>query len=89
VVVCLWIGITLPIIKDGFFALHHLFIKRKVAIGIFAFRHYSYRTVIVDCSSVRICLNANIPIATFLFINRWCKAKKPSLMMGRVILQSR
>jgi quinol-cytochrome oxidoreductase complex cytochrome b subunit len=26
-----------PLIKDGFFALHHLFIKRKV--GIFAFRH--------------------------------------------------
>jgi hypothetical protein len=32
---------------------------------------------IYDCSSVRICLNANIP--TFLFINRWCKAKKSSL----------
>ena len=28
----------LPLIKDGFFALHHLFIKRKVAVGIFAFR---------------------------------------------------
>jgi hypothetical protein len=37
-------------------------------------------TAIYDYSSVRICLNANIPIATFLFINRWCKAKKPSLM---------
>jgi hypothetical protein len=42
-------------------------------------------TAIYDYSSVRICLNANIPIATFLFINRWCKAKKPSLMMGRGI----
>jgi hypothetical protein len=30
VVECLWIGIPLPLIKDGFFALHHLFIKRKV-----------------------------------------------------------
>jgi hypothetical protein len=39
VVECLWIGIPLLLIKDGFFALHHLFIKRKVAIGIFAFRH--------------------------------------------------
>ena len=28
----------LPLIKDGFFALHHLFIKRKVAVGIVAFR---------------------------------------------------
>jgi hypothetical protein len=28
-------------------------------------------TAIYDYSSVRICLNANIPIATFLFINRW------------------
>jgi hypothetical protein len=37
VVEWLWIGIPLPLIKDGFFALHHLFIKRKV--GIFAFRH--------------------------------------------------
>jgi hypothetical protein len=25
----------LPLIKDGFFALHHLFIKRKVAVGGF------------------------------------------------------
>jgi hypothetical protein len=33
------IGIPLPLSKNGFFALHHLFIKRKVAIGIFAFRH--------------------------------------------------
>jgi hypothetical protein len=41
VVECLWIGIPLPLIKDRFFALHHLFIKRKVAIGqgIFVFRH--------------------------------------------------
>jgi hypothetical protein len=39
VVECLWIGIPLPLIKDGFFALHHLFIKSKVAIGIFAFSH--------------------------------------------------
>jgi hypothetical protein len=39
VVECLWIGMPLPVIKDGFFALHHLFIKRKVAICIFAFRH--------------------------------------------------
>jgi hypothetical protein len=37
-------------------------------------------TAIYDYSSVRMCLNANIP--TFLFINRWCKAKKPSLMKG-------
>jgi hypothetical protein len=36
VVKCLWIGIPL-LLKDDFFALHHLFIKRKV--GIFAFRH--------------------------------------------------
>ena len=41
-------------------------------------------TAIYDYSSVRICLNANIPIATFLFINRWCKAKKPSLMRGTI-----
>jgi hypothetical protein len=34
-----------------------------------------------DYISVRMCLNANIP--TFLFINRWCKAQKPSLMRGR------
>jgi hypothetical protein len=27
--------------------------------------------------------NYYIPTATFLFINRWCKAKKPSLMRGR------
>ena len=40
-------------------------------------------TAIYDYSSVRICLNANIP--TFLFINRWCKAKKPSLMRGITI----
>jgi hypothetical protein len=40
-------------------------------------------TTMYDYSSVRICLNANIP--TFLFINRWCKAKKPSLMRGRGI----
>jgi hypothetical protein len=39
-------------------------------------------TAIYDYSSVRICLNANIPIATFLFINRWCKAKKPSSNEG-------
>jgi hypothetical protein len=39
VVECWWIGIPLPLSKNGFFALHHLFIKRKVAIGIFAFRH--------------------------------------------------
>jgi hypothetical protein len=32
-----------------------------------------------------IILNGNIPIATFLSINRWCKAKKPSLMRGRGI----
>ena len=31
-------GIPLPLIKDGFFALHHLFIKRKAAVGIVAFR---------------------------------------------------
>jgi hypothetical protein len=42
-------------------------------------------TAIYDYSSVRICLNANILIATFLFINRWCKAKKLSLMRGRGI----
>jgi hypothetical protein len=42
-------------------------------------------TAIYDYSSVRICLNANIPIATFLFINRWCKVKKTSLMRGRGI----
>ena len=42
-------------------------------------------TAIYDYSSVRICLNANIPTCTFLFINRWCKAKKPSLMRGRWI----
>ena len=30
-------SVSPPLIKDGFFALHHLFIKRKV--GIFAFRH--------------------------------------------------
>jgi hypothetical protein len=41
------------------------------------------KTAIYDYSSVRICLNANIP--TFVFINRWCKAKKPSLLMGRGI----
>jgi hypothetical protein len=35
---CWWIGIPLPLIKDSFFALHHLFIKRKVAVGIVAFR---------------------------------------------------
>ena len=29
-------------------------------------------TAIDDYSSVRICLNANIPTCTFLFINRWC-----------------
>jgi hypothetical protein len=40
-------------------------------------------TAIYDYSSVRICLNANIP--TFLFIIRWCKATKPSLMRGRGI----
>jgi hypothetical protein len=40
-------------------------------------------TAIYDYSSVKICINANIP--TFLFINRWCKAKKPSLMRGRGI----
>ena len=34
-----------------------------------------------DYSLVRICLNANIH--TFLFINRWYKAKQPSLMRGR------
>jgi hypothetical protein len=28
--------------------------------------------LIDDYSSVRICLNANIPTCTFLFINRWC-----------------
>jgi hypothetical protein len=43
-------------------------------------------TAIYDYSSVRICLNANIP--TFLFINRWCKAKKPSLMRGDTDLQA-
>jgi hypothetical protein len=40
-----------------------------------------YEPTIYDYSSVRICLNANIH--TFLFINRWCKAKKPSVMRGR------
>jgi hypothetical protein len=39
-------------------------------------------TAIYDYSSVRICLNANIPIATFFFIDRWCKAKKPFLVRG-------
>jgi hypothetical protein len=39
-------------------------------------------TAIDDYSSVKICLNANIPTCTFLFINRW---KKPSLMRGRGI----
>jgi len=43
-------------------------------------------TAIYDYSSVRICLNANIPKATFLVIYRWCKAKKASLMTGRGIL---
>jgi hypothetical protein len=42
-------------------------------------------TAIDDYSSVRICLNVNIPTCTFLFINRWCQAKKPSLMRGRGI----
>jgi hypothetical protein len=30
------------------------------------------KAAIDDYSSVRICLNANIPTCTFLFINRWC-----------------
>jgi hypothetical protein len=44
---------------------------------------YMDETAIDDYSSVTICPNTNIP--TFLFINRWCKAKKPSLMRGRWI----
>jgi hypothetical protein len=46
VVECLWVGIPLPLIKDVFFALHHLFIKRKVAIGIFAFRLVIIRSLV-------------------------------------------
>jgi hypothetical protein len=40
-------------------------------------------TAICDYSSVRMCLNANIH--TFLFLNRWCKAKKTSLIRGKGI----
>jgi hypothetical protein len=37
---CLRISIPLPLIKDGFFAFNHLFIKRKV--GIFSFRQHNF-----------------------------------------------
>jgi hypothetical protein len=71
----------LPLIKDGFFALHRLFIKKKVCIFATTNVVAMDETAIYDYSSVRICLNANIH--TFFFINRRCKAKKPSLMRGR------
>jgi hypothetical protein len=67
---CLWVGIPLPLIYTP--------LKPKTA-NVVAMDE----TAIYDYSSVRICLIANIP--TFLFINRWCKAKKPSLMRGRGI----
>ena len=33
-------------------------------------------TEIDDYTSVRICLNANIPTCTFLFISRWCLSEE-------------